>query len=124
MHEAAIAQSIVKTVIDEATKQKAKKVQSVEIEIGELTFLNQEQVSFWVEMGFQNTFAEGTKLIFKIKKSLFKCPHCQYKGPLSIKEDPLYHMQLPSFSCPKCNGSNLECIQGKEALIRRIKILT
>lgn len=123
MHEAAISQSIVKTVLTEAKKQNAKKVQSVEIEVGELTFLNSEQVAFWVKIGFQNTMAENAKLIFKTNQAIFQCSHCQFQGPIPIKEDPLFHMHLPSFACPQCQSSDLKIIQGKEALIRRIKII-
>jgi len=44
MHELSISQSIAKTVLKKSSEQKAKNILSVEIEIGELTLLNPEQV--------------------------------------------------------------------------------
>lgn len=123
MHEVSIAQSIVRTVLNEAKKQKATHVESVEIEIGELTFLGIDQLEFWVKTAFEKTIAEKTDLIFKQIKGKLRCKDCGYKGNLKIKEDPAFHMNLPMFSCPNCQSSRIQVTQGKEALIRRIKIL-
>ena len=123
MHEASIAQSIVQTVLKEAGKQNALRVESVEVEIGELTFLGIDQLEFWVKTGFEGTIAEKADIRFKHVKGLLHCNACDYEGPLQVEEDPLYHMRLPTFSCPQCQSSKIEITQGKEALIRRIKIL-
>lgn len=123
MHEASIAQSIVQTVLKEAKKQEAARVESVEVEIGELTFLGIDQVAFWVQMGFENTIAEKAEIFFKQVKGALRCDDCGFEGPLKVEEDPAYHMALPTFSCPKCGGSKIEITRGKEAVIRRIKIL-
>ena len=123
MHEAAIAQSIVRTVLTEAEKQGAIKVESIEIEVGELTFLGIDQMRFWVETSFQGTIADGAKLIFKNMKAKIRCNDCEYEGDLKVKEDPAYHINLPSFSCPRCKSTRIEITQGKEAFIRQIKIL-
>ena len=118
-----IAQSIVHTVLDEAKKQEATRVESIEVEIGELTFLGIDQVEFWVKTGFEGTIAEKAELLFKRVKGVLHCKACDYQGDLRIEEDSLYHMSLPTFSCPKCQSPKIEITQGKEALIRRIKIL-
>ena len=123
MHEAAIAQSIVQTVLEEAGKQEAIKVETVEIDIGELTFLGTDQVRFWVETNFQGTVADGAKIKFKTVKAKIRCHDCEFQGQLVVKEDSAYHMNLPLFSCPKCNSTQIEIIQGKEAYIRKIHIL-
>ena len=123
MHEASIGQSIVKTVLTEAEKQKAVKVESVEIEIGELTFLGQEQVEFWIKTGFESTIAESAKIIFKKIKAGIRCNKCGFEGNIRIKEDPQYHIMLPTFSCPKCGSTEITIISGKDAFIRRIKII-
>ncbi len=122
MHEASIGQSIVKTVLTEAEKQNAVKVDSVEIEIGELTFLGQDQVEFWIKTGFESTIAEGAEIIFKKIKGRIKCKSCGYEGDIKVKEDPQYHIFLPSFSCPECKGTDVTIVSGKNAFIRTIKI--
>ncbi len=123
MHEASIAQSIVQTVLREAEKQNAVRVESVEIEIGDLTFFGIDQVAFWVETGFAETIAEKANVVFKRVKGTVLCKECGYEGNIKIEEDPAYHLNLPTFACPKCGSTKIEITQGREALIRRIKIL-
>lgn len=122
MHEASIAQSIIQTVLAEAEKQNACRVESVEIEIGELTFLGVDQVEFWVKTGFEGTIAQNAHVIFKIIKAVLQCNACGYEGNMRMKEDPLHHMNLPTFSCPRCHDTRIEITRGKEAVIRRITI--
>src|SRR4030042_6702367 len=122
MHEAAIAQSIVETVLCEAEKQNAEKITSVEIEIGELTFLGIEQIEFWVRTGFEGTPAAGAEILFRRIPGKLLCCDCGYEGVLKLIEDPVYHLRLPAFSCPDCSGNHIEITEGKEALIRRIHI--
>lgn len=123
MHEAAIAQSIVNTVLEEAEKHQAIKVDSVEIEIGELTFLGIDQVEFWVKTNFEGTVAQGAKIKFKRIKAEIHCHECEFQGKLVVQEDPAYHLNLPIFCCPACKSNNIEITRGKEALIRRIHVL-
>jgi hydrogenase nickel incorporation protein HypA/HybF len=123
MHEASIAQSIIKTVLEQAEQQNAVQIKSVEIEIGELTFLNREQVGFWVNLGFKDTIAEKASIHFREMKAVIHCKSCGYQGYLQVQEDPAYHLSLPQFKCPNCSKTDIEIIQGKETVIRNIKIL-
>ena len=123
MHESAIAQSIVQTVLREAEKQDANKVETIDIEIGDLTFLGIEQVEFWVKTSFQGTIAEDAKINFKRIKGRLKCGACGYEGDIKIVEDPAYHLHVPSFSCPSCHSTHIDITRGKETYIRQIKIL-
>ena len=104
MHEAAIAQSVVKTVLEEAEKQNASRVEFVEIEVGELSFIGVDQVRFWVETSFEGTVADKAKLIFDHVKARIRCNACRFEGDLTVEEDPAFHMRLPTFSCPKCQS--------------------
>jgi hydrogenase nickel incorporation protein HypA/HybF len=123
MHEASIAQSIVKTVLEQAEQQHANSVQSIDMEIGELSFLNPEQVEFWIKLGFKDTIAENAAIRFTEMKAVIHCKTCHYQGHLEVKEDPAYHLQLPQFKCPNCNQTDIQIIQGRETIIRSIKIL-
>ncbi|MFC1502406.1 hydrogenase maturation nickel metallochaperone HypA [bacterium] len=123
MHEASIAQSIVQTVLQEAAKQNASRVESVEIEIGELTFLGSEQIEFWVKTGFQGSIAKNAVIHFKEVKGRILCEECGFDGDLKTQDDPIYHTTLPTFNCPKCQSTKIKITQGKEAIIQRIKII-
>jgi Zn finger protein HypA/HybF involved in hydrogenase expression len=49
MHEYSITTQIVESVIEEAKKREAKNVLEVHLVLGDLTFLNPQQVNFWYE---------------------------------------------------------------------------
>jgi len=121
MHEFSMTSQIVKEVLNQAEKHKAKKVKSVHLTIGELTFLGIEQVKFAYEILTKGTMMEGAKLLIKRTKGAVKCPDCGYEGHLKHRNDPLYHTSYPSFQCPKCN-SRLEVIKGKECVIGTVKL--
>lgn len=123
MHESAIAQSIVRTVLEEAGKQDAKKVESIEVEIGELTFLGIEQVEFWVKTSLEGTIAADAEIKLEKVNAEIECDECAYQGNLNVEEDPAYHITLPRFSCPSCNSPKIRIVRGKDAVIRRIRIL-
>jgi hydrogenase nickel incorporation protein HypA/HybF len=65
MHEFSISSEIAKTVLDTAERNHGKKVVSVQLEIGELTHLNGEQVAFWVKELFKDSVAEGAEVKIK-----------------------------------------------------------
>lgn len=68
MHEISIAGAIIDSVLDCAKKNDAKKVEEVFIEIGELTALNSDQLTFIFETITKQTMAKGAKYDIKIIK--------------------------------------------------------
>ena len=123
MHEASIAQSIVETVLKNAQEQNANFVKSVELEVGQLTFLNIEQVSFWVQIGFENTVAEKADLKVRNILARFRCQQCGYEGPIQMQEDATMHFQTPIVTCTQCGEQNVEIIDGKDVVVRKIRIV-
>ena len=122
MHELSISQSIAKTVLEKASEQEAKNILSVEIEIGELTFLNPEQVEFWLEEIFKKTPAKDAKIQIRKIHPQMKCQDCQWQGKINAKDDPLYHTYFFNPHCPQCGSSSLDIKKGRECLVRRIKM--
>ena len=61
-------------------KSKGRKVISIQLEIGELAFLNPEQIIFWIDELFKGSVAEGAKVKVKTIKARIKCEACGYKG--------------------------------------------
>jgi len=123
MHETAIAQSIVDTVLAQAEAHHAAGVESVDIIIGELTFLGIEQIEFWVNTNFEGTLAENATLNFSYEKGEVLCTSCGFRGPLKIAEEPAYHFHLPLFACPQCKSSDIEITKGKESIIKSIRLI-
>ena len=122
MHELSISQAIAKTVLEKASEQKAENILSIEIEIGELTFLNPEQVEFWLEEIFKKTPAEDAKIQIRKIHSQMKCQDCQWQGKMNSRDDPLYHTYFFNPRCPQCGSSSLDIKKGRECLVRKIRI--
>jgi hydrogenase nickel incorporation protein HypA/HybF len=122
MHEFSVSSEIVKTVLDTAEKSGGKKVLSVQLEIGELTHLNGEQVTFWVEELFKGSVAEGAEVKIKTIKAQIHCKTCGYKGGMrSDQEDSFRHLIPPT--CPRCHGIQIRVVKGQECFLRRIQVL-
>jgi hydrogenase nickel incorporation protein HypA/HybF len=120
MHEFSISSEIVKTVLDAAEKNNGKKVLSVQLEIGELTLLNIEQVGFWIHELFKGSVAEGAEVKIKTIKARIHCKACGYKGGIrSDQEDSFRHLTLQT--CPQCNSFQIKVGKGRECILRRIQ---
>ncbi len=122
MHEFSIASEIVQSVLDTTEKNKVKKVISIHLEIGELTLLNMEQVTFWMKELFKGTLAEGAKVkVRRIGAKIF-CEECGYRGGGRWnQEDCLSHFALQN--CPKCNSFQIKVEKGRECLLKRVQVV-
>ncbi len=122
MHEFSISSEIVKTVFDTAEKNNGRRVLSVLLEIGELTLLNVEQVTFWVKELFEGSVAEGAEVKIKTIKARIHCKACGYKGGIkSDREDSFRHLTLQT--CPQCNSFQIKVEKGRECILRRIQVV-
>ena len=123
MHEFSTTQRIVSTILEEAEKHNAKRVNAVHLIIGKLTFLGLEQIRFAYGLLVKNTIMEGSKLHFEEKNGIVKCNTCGYEGDLLYKEDPEYHIPSPTLSCPQCNGV-VNIVGGRECMIKNVSLVT
>ncbi len=121
MHEFSISSEIVKTVLDAAEKKRGKKVLSIQLEIGELTFLNLEQITFLIHELFKGTVAEGVKVKVKTVKASIRCEACGYKGREISDQKVLSHHYV-SLSCPKCGSFEIKVEKGRECNLRKIQV--
>lgn len=119
MHEVSIAGAIIDAILETARKNEAKSVKEVYLEIGELTALNPEQLKFIFKILTKGTVAEGTGINLEIIKPVIKCG-CSYKGHIEFFEK--LHFSLPVIKCPRCGGTDVEIIEGRECCIKKIKI--
>jgi len=122
MHDLSISQAIARTVLKEARDQKAKEILSIEIEIGEFTFLNPEQVRFWLKEIFKESIAKEAKVHIKKVYSQIRCQDCHWRGRMNVKDDPLYHTYFFIPKCPKCGSSSLKIEKGRECRVRKIRV--
>ena len=121
MHELSMTTQIVETVLAEAKKHGAKKVIEVKLVIGKMTFLGTDQIGFSYKILTEDTILKGSKLTIEEKEGTIECPSCGYKGTVPIKDDPAYHIPVPTLQCPEC-GRAAKIVEGKECTIKSIKM--
>ena len=122
MHEGTITTQLVQSVLKQATERKAKKVVEVDLEIGQLTFLNPEQVMFWFETLTKDTILEGSKLVIEDREGTVRCSQCGYEGGFKYEDDSAFHMPMPTLQCPECDAQ-VEIVGGKDCVIKRVKMI-
>ncbi|MFH1283382.1 MAG: hydrogenase/urease maturation nickel metallochaperone HypA [bacterium] len=121
MHEFSIASLAVDKIIETASFKKAKKIRAVEIAIGELSMLGEEQLTFWIKqmLDFKSKIAEDVNVGYLTVKAEIRCKKCGYEGNIKKgKQDHLY----PVFKCPKCTMEDVEIIKGRECLLNKIQV--
>jgi len=119
MHEYSVMSEIVKTILSEVEKNNLKTVSKVKLEVGELTFLGEEQLRFSYEVLSKDNILHDSKLDIESIRPEVECPSCGFTGNLEYLESEEMHFRLPKFSCPKCN-SNVKITKGKDCIIREI----
>ncbi len=119
MHELSMAQAIVDTVLDAAKKNNAEEIVEVTIEIGMLTMLNPEQLTFLLDVLAEGTLLENAKIIIEDVPVEINCRNCQYTGLANTDGSDHY---LAIVLCPQCEGRDVETLTGKECNVKNIKI--
>ncbi len=116
-------EKILRVILLEAKRHSAKNVVEIDLEVGELTFLNPDQLRFAFEALSEGTVAERAKLNIEKVGVRIKCPRCGYEGPISY-EGPEDHLgYLPRFlECSVCGSREPDVISGRECMIRSLKV--
>ncbi len=112
MHEYGVTEEIVNIVLDKIKEHDNQKVEKINIILGKLTDFAPESIEYYFSFISKGTPAENARLSFKKKDIIFLCKHCkkEFKG-----EEML-------FSCPECDGNDLDIISGKEFYIESIEV--
>jgi hydrogenase nickel incorporation protein HypA/HybF len=122
LHEFSAACSIVDTAVEAAKDNNATKVSTVNVEVGEFTFLVPEQLIFNFEIASRNSILEGAELRIKKVKGRLLCNDCRFEG--ESKTDSNIPNEIAAFApmkCPKCGGSSTKITGGKDFVITSIE---
>jgi hydrogenase nickel incorporation protein HypA/HybF len=119
MHELSMATSVMDIILKKAKEEEATKIYEINIEIGELLFLNPEQFQFCLELVMEKTMAEGATLNIRSNPSKLKCKSCgkEFRWDL-LPED---HLIFPVLQC-ECGSRDLKIVEGRELNIVSIRI--
>ncbi|MDJ0734518.1 MAG: hydrogenase maturation nickel metallochaperone HypA [Nostocaceae cyanobacterium] len=108
MHELGITQNIVAIVAEHAQGAKVKRVL---LEIGKLSAIMPDAISFCFDVVSQGTVLEGAKLEIQEIPGLGKCRECGAEVPLDVP-----------FGICNCGSMQLDLIAGEELKIKEIEI--
>ncbi len=120
MHELSVANQIVERALEVAKEKKAKKIKSIELAVGELSLLGEEQLKFWVkEILKSKEIGKDVQIKVNSVKAKIKCKKCGYEG--NLKPANQDHFQ-PVFFCPDCGESDIQIEGGRDCVIKKVQV--
>ncbi|MDD5286804.1 MAG: hydrogenase maturation nickel metallochaperone HypA [Desulfuromonadaceae bacterium] len=109
MHEMSITQGIIDLCLQHAG---GRRVNSLEVEIGELSTVVPEAIEFCFEACSRDTLLEGAQLVIVRTAGRGECQECTSETPLT----ELFG------SCIHCGSSRVAIIAGEEMRVREIEV--
>ena len=116
MHELSVTESIVNIVVKNALANKAEKVLTIHLKIGEMTDLVGECIQQYFDYLSKGTIAEGAILSIEKSPVVFQCTACSTTFPVSLKESG-------KIVCHQCGGANVKMVSGREFYIKDIEVI-
>ncbi|MBK9015738.1 MAG: hydrogenase maturation nickel metallochaperone HypA [Saprospiraceae bacterium] len=112
MHELSIIASIVEIAEAEVQKAGAQRVESIELEIGELAGIEFSALDFAWEVGVSQTVLENAERHVNRISGQARCSEC----------DTTFEMQALYDPCPGCGSYFSEIIKGKELSVKALTV--
>ncbi|MDD5747753.1 MAG: hydrogenase maturation nickel metallochaperone HypA [Actinomycetota bacterium] len=112
MHELSVVESMVGVVLKHAEGNRAEKVTSINLVLGEMSTIMEEPVKFYFEILSKGTIAQGAELNFERKPLIARCSVCGKEFKV-IEYD---------FTCPDCGSLETEIVSGREFRVESIEI--
>ncbi len=112
MHELAITQSMLELVLEQAKEAGAKKVEKINLIIGEMSGYVEDSVRFYFDFLSKETIAEGAALSFTMVPATARCRNC----------GKVFKVKEFDWVCPNCSQTSLEITGGKELRVESIEV--
>lgn len=112
MHELSVTKGIIKLCIEEGEKHKVKKINKINIKVGELTGLVPNCISYYFNIAAKGTIAEEAEIVIEKVPVSIQCETCSFEGKLGKNQ----------YYCPKCNGSKYKIIKGREFYLDTMEV--
>ena len=121
MQTSTLAARIVESVLEIAKAQPAREIIKVRLRIGDLIFIEAEQLRFCYRSMVRETPLENSVLKIERVPPTVRCSHCQYTGEPKYWEHPLTGTAVPTLECPKC-GKAATATGGFECQIKSVQL--
>ena len=91
------------------------------VDVGELTFISQDALSYAHQVLVEGTEYEGSTLEITEVKGEVSCDSCGYAGPIKRIDDDRWHTSAPILSCPKCDNL-VDITKGQDITVTNIRL--
>jgi len=112
MHEMSIAQSILDIVGEYMTKEDGGRLLEVAVEVGELTAVVPDSLTFCYEALVENSPYENSKIRINVIPLTGTCSKCNNS----------FKIEKFEFLCPTCQSSNISVEGGEELRITHLEV--
>jgi hydrogenase nickel incorporation protein HypA/HybF len=119
MHELSVMTQLIQAALNSLNGYDIVRVNNLYLDVGELTFLNPEQLKFSFQVLTKDTALHGAELVINERKAEVTCESCGYEG--ALKEPEGDHFGFLRLFCPKC-GAKVKILSGKECVLKRIEM--
>jgi len=120
MHELSVMTQVVESISRELDGKPITGVESVRLEVGELTMLGKEQLQFAWGVLTGNNLLKGARLIIVKRPAVIECQKCGFRGGAKHHKGMHGHIQIAGIFCPKCGG-DVRIVGGRECVIRSLR---
>lgn len=133
MHEWALAEAVISTILNVAKEKGAKEITEAEIKIGSLQQIEADVLTTIFQELVKNTPLEKTEIKLKLEKAHFKCRACGLEWNFSDAMSALGKEESESIHfvpdlvhafirCPRCGSPDFRVMEGRGIWVEYIKI--
>lgn len=112
MHEMSLMQDVLEIIQEAAREKKFGTVKTVWLEIGALSGVDPQAMSFCFDAVMQGSVADGAILEILHKPGLARCMKCAKEVEISARFD----------ACPLCGGFELQVTGGAEMRVKELEV--
>ena len=113
MHELSIAQALISLATKEAAQAEARKVEAITVEIGALSGVVPDALSFCFPMAARDTVLQGAELRLEHVAGVGYCAGCREEFPMP---------ELLTL-CPGCSGFASDIRAGQELRLKSLEVV-
>lgn len=112
MHEMSIAQNLIEIIQEEMIRHNANTLRSVRLNIGQMSAIVPDALSFCFEVIVAGTELEGARLIMDIIPLKGYCSACENE----------FHIEDYVFVCTSCGSTKIETLAGQDLSIVEMQV--
>ena len=112
MHEIGVVKAVVNTVTDFARENHIDRIESVVLQIGELSLIIPEYVTEIYPMVVKESMLENTKLEIQIIPGMAECDDC----------GEIYNLIAGEGVCPECGSRSKRVLSGRDFVIKELRV--